>query len=113
VEKKGIGNREQFLLEHRTPPWHACEVEGCEGLSLGHRYCNRCNEEIGALRRINALYAPEGADDVAEEFVETGTRAIKGLRNMIWAAGTIAVFYYLLWQFRGFIYNCFVLWFGR
>lgn len=54
-----------------------------------------------------------GADDVAEEFVQSGCSAVKGLRNTIWAAGTIAVWYYLLWQFRGFIYNCFILWFGR
>jgi hypothetical protein len=31
---------------------HACAVPGCNGLALGRKYCNRCIEEIDALRAM-------------------------------------------------------------
>ena len=47
-----------------------------------------------------------------QNFVDRTNRGAAMLRNLLWITLALAAFYYLLWQFRGFIFDCFNLWFG-
>lgn len=47
------------------PPWphlhvQPCQVEGCRGLAYGEPFCQKCMQELEALRRIDALVDDRG-----------------------------------------------------
>jgi hypothetical protein len=89
TEEKFKAMREERLnpvLDRQT----TCRAIGCGNKALYGDFCGRCQEE---------LEADEG-------------QPASRLSKVCHAAAAIAVFWYLLWQFRGYIYDCFTLWFG-
>lgn len=73
-------------LDHPT----TCRAIGCGNKAFYGDFCARCQEELEA-----------GPGKPASR-----------LSKVCHAAAAVAVLWYLLWQFRGYIYDCFNLWFG-
>jgi hypothetical protein len=74
------------VLDHPT----TCRAIGCGNKALYGDFCGRCQDELEA-----------GPGEPASR-----------LSNVCHALAALAVLWYLLWQFRGYIYDCFNLWFG-
>lgn len=51
---------------------------------------------------------PRSVEHVSAELMEWRRKA----HNLGWAFMTLLAFYYLLWQFRGWFYELFQIWFG-
>jgi hypothetical protein len=89
TEEKFKALREERLnpvLDHPT----TCRVIGCANKALYGDFCGRCREELEA----------------------DGGESASRLSKVCHATGAVLVLWYLLWQFRGYIFDCFNLWFG-
>jgi hypothetical protein len=78
-----------------------CRIHGCNNLCIGGDVCERCLEEIAALSQMAA----------EKETLRFAPHAARRLENYAYMAAVIGMMTWILFEFRGFIADCFELWF--
>lgn len=83
--------------KRRPAPWpapeiRACEVEGCNGMSYGSRYCERCESEISALRDMARLKDERREQRRARRAARrTFAGVCKAVYNRLWIVNLVFV----------------------
>ena len=98
-----------FLMQLRpaaTPAaqtWQSCEL--CGHPAFDDSICGECRDE---MRFVDTWQQRREASRALRQ----ARPAARRLENWAYAAATLAVFWHLLWEFRGFFIDCLRLWFG-